>query len=71
MEQQVLVKVGAVVAEAHPIQQLQEAEILQVHPLVKVITVQLVLDTMVKAEVEVEHLPRRLVQVAAMDQIHQ
>jgi hypothetical protein len=71
MEQQVLVKVEAAAAEAHPIQQLQEAEILQVHPLVKETTVQLVLDTMVRAAEAVAQAQQRLVQVVEMEQLHQ
>jgi hypothetical protein len=61
----------AAVAAAHLTPQLQVQETLQVHLLVKVITVQLVLDTTEKAGVAVVQVLRHLVQVVEMEQLHQ
>jgi hypothetical protein len=63
--------VEVVVVVAHLTPQLQVQEILRVHLLVKVITVQLVLDTTEKAEEAVVQVLRHPVQVVEMEQLHQ
>jgi hypothetical protein len=67
----VLLEVEVVAEVAHLTPQLQVQEILQVHLLVKAITVQLVLDTTDQAEVAVVQVLRHPVQVVEMEQRHQ